>query len=96
MLGWADGYPAATIDHAKDFLAASGELIALRGPAGNHRQQVTVIDAKRRVMGVYHIDNQTGRIELVSVRDISWDLKMEQFNGTDPLPGEIRAMVDRP
>jgi len=97
VLGWAASNPSGSVEGAVARLGGSDHgLIALSSPADTRFQQVTVIDTERRVMSVYHIDNQTGRIDLMSVRDFSWDLKMEQFNGSDPLPREIRAMVNPP
>ncbi len=72
----------------------NGGLIALSAP-GEHGQQVTLIDPETRVVGVYHIDAATGEIVLKSIRNIHWDLQMNEFNGTSPLPSEVRSMLDR-
>ncbi len=56
-------------------------------------QQVVVIDPEARVMAVYHIGPNNGSITLKSVRDIRWDLRMEEYNGTKPSPRDIRAML---
>lgn len=74
---------------------ATGKLLALSAPAGEKQQQVTVIDSQTRTMSVYHIDLSTGEIALKSVRNIRWDLQMEEFNGTTPAPREIRALLER-
>ena len=55
---------------------------------------VTVIDPRQRSMSVYHVELSTGEITLKSVRNIQWDLQMMDFNGTNPLPKEIRAVLD--
>jgi hypothetical protein len=70
-------------------------LVALAMPAGEQRQQVTVIDPETRVLGVYHIDLNTGEIVLKSVRNIHWDLQMVEFNGTSPLPREVRSLLEQ-
>ena len=59
------------------------------------REQLTLIDPSTRVMGIYHIDRASGRVELKSVRDFGWDLQMLEFNGVSPLPGEIRALLEQ-
>ncbi len=46
-------------------------------------------------MCVYHID-ASGVITLKSARNIHWDLQMEQYNGTSPLPRDIRSQNDHP
>jgi hypothetical protein len=76
-------------------LVLSDGLIALSSDTADGRQQVTVIDSKTRVMSVYHVEHTTGVISLKSVRDISADLKMDEFNTESPLPREIRAILKR-
>jgi len=71
-----------------------GELITLTAQSDN-RQQVTVIDTSKRVMSVYQIDMNDGKITLRSVRNLFWDLQMSEFNGTSPLPREIRALLEQ-
>ena len=69
------------------------QLIALTSDLPGSHQQVTVIDAKARIMSVYHIENTTGVISLKSVRNIRADLLMDEFNTESPLPREIRAIL---
>jgi len=73
--------------------APAGQLIALTSDLPGNHQQVTVIDAKARIMSVYHIENATGVISLKSVRNIRADLMMDEFNTESPLPREIRAIL---
>ncbi len=75
--------------------ASAGDLIAFSSTVENGPTQVTVIDAKARVMTVYAIDRTSGEIELKSVRNVSWDLRMEEFNGVRPLPREIRELLEQ-
>jgi hypothetical protein len=72
-----------------------GSLIALTHTAAGNRQQVTIIDPVKRVMAVYHIEPEEGTIELKSERKIQWDLEMIQFNGTTPLPADIRKLLEQ-
>ncbi len=53
-------------------------------------QQVIVIDSGNRSMAVYHVEPAQGKVALKSVRNLTWDLSMEQFNGQTPLPSELR------
>jgi len=76
-------------------VAESGtELMTATAMVGDRIQQLTVIDPRSRVMSVYHVELATGTITLRSVRNITWDLQLREFNGVTPLPGEIRAMLD--
>ena len=58
-------------------------------------QQLCVLDPRQRVVAVYHIDVEKGGISLQSVRNIYWDLRINHFNGTTPLPEEIRSLIEQ-
>ena len=58
-------------------------------------QQLCVLDPRQRVVAVYHIDVDKGGISLQSVRNIYWDLRINHFNGTTPLPEEIRSLIEQ-
>jgi hypothetical protein len=75
-------------------VSSSGQLVTQVTSLGDNRQQTVVIDPELHVMAVYHID-AAGEIVLKSVRNFHWDLQMEQFNGTSPLPREIRSQIDQ-
>jgi len=74
---------------------AGGELIAVPTPAGDRGQLLTVIDPRQQAMGVYHIDVPSGKIKLLSVRNLRWDLQMTYLNNENPLPQEIRALLEQ-
>jgi hypothetical protein len=59
-------------------------------PSEGGPQAVVVVDPSQRVMAVYHVDRSTGEIALKSVRNITWDLQMLEFNSGEPLPQDIR------
>ena len=69
--------------------------MAFSSETTNGPSQVTLIDAKARTMCVYHVGLADGKITLRSVRNIHWDLEMLEFNGTKPLPQEIRALLEQ-
>ena len=75
--------------------AAGSELIVVPGPIDEKAQWLTVVDPKLRVMSVYQIDLTTGKIALRSVRNINWDLQMMHLNNENPLPQEIRALLEQ-
>jgi hypothetical protein len=51
----------------------------------------TVFDPRQRVMAIYHEDRASGELTLKSVRNVSWDLQMIEFNSGKPLPQDIRS-----
>lgn len=75
--------------------AADGTLLALPSAAADHGQLVTVIDPRSQAMSVYHVDGLSGRIKLMSVRNIRWDLQMMELNSDNPLPQEIRSLLEQ-
>ncbi len=75
-------------------VSGSGQLVTLVTALGENRQQLLVIDPEMHVMSVYHVD-ANGEVTLKSVRNFHWDLQMEQFNGTNPLPREIRSLMQQ-
>lgn len=74
---------------------ASDQLIAVPGTTSEKGQLLTVIDPKLRVMSVYHIDALTGKIALRSVRNITWDLQMTEFDNDGLPPREIRSLLEQ-
>lgn len=56
---------------------------------------VTVIDPRQRVMAVYHVDRASGEITPKSVRNLTWDLQMTDYNTGKPLPQDIRSGLPR-
>lgn len=74
----------------------SGEsqgLITLASPPVEGIQQFTVVDPSTRAMAVYHVDLKGGQITLKSVRNLRWDLQLEDFNGVTPKAREVRIQV---
>jgi hypothetical protein len=63
--------------------------------ADSQPQVVTVIDPRQRVLAVYHVDPASGKIVPKSIRNITWDLQMIEFNSGDPLPQDIRSGLQR-
>lgn len=77
-------------------LSEGGSLVALPPVVHKQVQQVVVLDPRSRVLAVYHIDLDSGGIQLKAVRQIGWDLQLENFNGAKPLPREVRTLVQPP
>jgi hypothetical protein len=74
---------------------AGQELIAFSTSVDDHREQITVVDPRARVVSVYHVARDTGEISLKSVRNIHWDLQMEEFNSANPQPREVRVALEQ-
>jgi hypothetical protein len=73
---------------------ADGGLMAIPSGIGEGGQLITVIDARARALGVYRVAAD-GKIKLLSVRNIQWDLQVMQLNSDIPLPLEIKTLVEQ-
>ena len=74
--------------------ATLGELQIVQAKTTDGGQHLVVVDTGERVISSYFVDGETGEITLKSVRNIRWDLMMEEFNGKQPSPREIRALLE--
>jgi len=70
----------------------SAALVTYINTAAGDTQVITVIDPAQRSLAIYHVNGTTGEIALKSVRNMTWDLQMVQYNSGKPLPQEVRDM----
>jgi hypothetical protein len=82
------------LNSSVDPVPHQAELIAISHPSQTG-QQLTIIDPRLRVICVYQVDRSSGQISLKSVRNVHWDMMMDEFNGMSPSPKEIRATLHR-
>ena len=98
VVGLADaqGPRNAALDRAgHDRTASSADLLALSHDGPDGRQQITIVDSRQRVMAVYHVDRTSGALSLKSVRNLQWDLMIEDYNSGTPAPRDIRALKEQ-
>lgn len=91
-----DGFATRGAPPAIAPLATTGsELIVVPAAIGDRSQMLTVVDPRQRVISVYQIDLATGKISLKSVRNITWDLQISDMNTENPLPQQIRTLLEQ-
>ncbi|GAB5403461.1 MAG: hypothetical protein Aurels2KO_16920 [Aureliella sp.] len=83
---------ATTTQHPNTSAVSGGNIQVVSTLLANGTQQLVVTDTAARVMAVYHVDSNQGKLQLLSVRSLIWDLRMEEFNAQVPLPSELRAV----
>jgi len=93
IVGLADAQAPRGAVH--DRAGSSPDLLALSHEGGDGRQQITLVDPRQRVMAVYQIDRASGAIQLKSVRNVQWDLVIEDYNAGTPAPRDIRALKEQ-
>jgi hypothetical protein len=76
--------------------AAGAGLWVSDSPLDDGRRLLIVIDPATRHAAVYHVDPASGSLTLKSVRDISWDLAVDEFNAQEPRPAALKKMLDAP
>jgi hypothetical protein len=79
----------------QDRVTGSPDLMALSHDGGDGRQQITIVDPRQRVMAVYQVDRASGALQLKSVRNLQWDLMIEDYNSASPAPRDIRALKEQ-
>ncbi len=57
--------------------------------------RVFVIDTVQKRMAVYYVPVDGGEIQLKSVRNLSVDLQVQEFNSGDPSPIDMQKMLER-
>jgi hypothetical protein len=72
----------------------SSSVVVINTATGQGDPQLVLVDTENRVMGAYQVSAQSGEITLKSVRNFRWDLMMDEFNGKEPSPREIRALLE--
>ncbi len=88
--------PAAVAQHSLAAEPSGGPtMLMAHAPLPTGGQQIVVIDTEQRVIGSYHVTKDTGEITLKSIRNIRYDLLMEEFNGGEPKPRDIRALLEQ-
>ena len=87
--------PAAMRSPGSSGVSSNNLLVMPLASEAGGAYPLVVVDTASRVMGVYHVDRATGQLSLKSVRNVEWDLKLEEFNSTVPTPREIRSLVER-
>jgi hypothetical protein len=94
-LGWAADAHQPTAGNAYASASGQNDLVTYFVSSDGKPSVLTVIDAESRRIAVYHVNRESGEIQLKSVRNIAWDLGMEYFNSGHPLPEEIRKGLER-
>lgn len=89
------GSGRASAQRATTLPEANAGLIALPTALPDGRQMLTLVDPRTRVISVYQIDVAKGEIALKGVRNIHWDLQIDEYNGVSPLPAEIRSLIEQ-
>ena len=87
--------PTSVLAQANGHSAVDDSLVTHAHVLADGTQQLCVLDPRQQVVAIYHIDPAKGGITLRSVRNIYWDLRINHFNGTTPLPEEIRSLIEQ-
>jgi hypothetical protein len=56
-------------------------------------QQLILVDTTIKSIAVYHVAPNSGVITLRSVRRVDADFSLDEYNGADPTPEKIRAIL---
>lgn len=75
--------------------SASGEGLTWQILENRNGKHLTVVfDPIRQVFAVYQVDAETGEIMLRSVRRLTADLSLPEYNSKNPAPKDVQMMLD--
>ena len=94
LVGWRT-QPTAHGQTTADHRPSAENTTVMTVPMGEAGQRVIVFDKDRHTLAVYEVDTLGGRIALRSVRQVQWDLALEEFNALPPKPAEVRVMMEK-
>ena len=85
--GWHLPTPTSTGNEA---------ILMHSGLSSSGANQFVLVDTAKKVMAVYFVSPETGVIQLKSVRNMTADFLLEEFNGSDPSPAKVRSIMNHP
>ena len=93
FVGWKT-QPTAHGQTARDVVNRNTEnTVVMTTSNGEAGHRVILFEKSNHTLAVYDIDALGGRIALRSVRQVQWDLRLEDLNSLPPKPAEVRAMM---
>ena len=96
VFGWGriDVAPAQAIT-APTVLGGNGLITHFHEDSNGQPTRVIVIDPQQKRMAVYHVAVGNGAIQLKSVRNLTVDLQIQDYNSNDPSPIDMQKMLQR-
>ena len=76
-------------------LGAGGLITHFYDDPNGGPTRVIVVDPLQKRMAVYHVPVDSGAIQLKSVRNLTIDLQVQDFNSGDPSPIDMEKMLQR-
>jgi outer membrane lipopolysaccharide assembly protein LptE/RlpB len=87
--GWLPSIPAGSSSANEAMIVTSNRTL-------NGNTQMVIVDTQRKAIAVYEIASDSGAIQLKSVRNMTADFLLDEFNGTDPTPEKVRGILTNP
>ena len=95
MFVWTTVGPQPTARAQTAPAAKAGNLQIVKTAAAQGGEYIVVLDPLSHVLASYHVSAENGKITLASIRNIRWDLQLEEYNGNDPKPRDVRALLEK-
>lgn len=94
-MGWGrDGLVPAQAEVASVPLSSGGLITHFHEETNPKLTRVVIVDPLQRRMAVYHIE-ANGAIQLKSVRNLTVDLQVQEFNSDNPSPVDMQQALQR-
>ena len=73
----------------------AGLITHFHEDVGGGPTRVIVVDPVQKRMAVYHVPIDSGEIQLKSIRNLSVDLQVQEFNSGEPSPIDMQKTLQR-
>jgi len=91
---WWRGAPAAAQVRVD---GRSAQLQAVPGQISRDTYGVFLVDSESGRMAVYELESGKAgkKLRLVAARYVAYDLRLDDYNNTEPLPRDVRTLVEQ-
>jgi len=76
-------------------IGGGGLISHFHEDAGSGVTRVIMVDPTQKSMAVYHVATDSGSIQLKSVRSLSVDFQVQDYNSGDPSPIDMKKTLQR-
>ena len=91
---WWRGTPAAAQVRAD---GRPMQLQAVPGQISRDTYGVFLVDSESGRMAVYELESGKAgkKLRLIAARYVAYDLRLDDYNNTEPLPRDVRALIEQ-
>jgi len=75
--------------------AGKDNVFVVAGQISRETYGLYLVDYNNKTICVYQYTSGNRKLQLVAARTYEFDVKLDSYNSSDPLPGEVRELVGK-